>query len=437
MTVSRKMFFEAAATGDLKTVKKYVSSALENFAADYAKDYDAHEKKTIPLYERKLHITNEDGETALHLAAKYGHQDIVNYLLAEDFRIHEGRGCHSPYVLMHNLKDANGNTPLITAASHGYEAIVTTLLTFQANCSLYSTTMLRSLYAEFGITQADYIYASLQNKNPFDAKQEALLFGYGRDEPLFYKNMGLPSTLTEARAQKNQTYAAIQNKKHRNAVEEALLHEFPHIADLIETHAKKQLALREKKSFTFQDRIEAMHYKGALPPQFLCSITGRLINDCIILSTSQICDRASLAKLFLEQGNPPMITIKGLNISIDALQYATFAPMQSLIETFVKQQEEYALDKLFKQIPQDPKVQNEEKLPSSLTPQPTQDSSTLEDLEKARQILNNLINDAVSAKQQKKKPTNDAVRLFPAPIQDVATSSSSIEPESKKAKITS
>ena len=55
-----------------------------------------------------------DGDSALHLACLYGHEQLVDLLLARGADV--------------NAKDDSGSTPLHDASASGYESIVRTLL---------------------------------------------------------------------------------------------------------------------------------------------------------------------------------------------------------------------------------------------------------------------------------------------------------------------
>src|SRR6185369_8795136 len=62
-----------------------------------------------------VNARDEQGRTALHLAAMDGHEEMVRELI----------GKQSADV---NARDSNGATPLHLAASHGHKQVVATLL---------------------------------------------------------------------------------------------------------------------------------------------------------------------------------------------------------------------------------------------------------------------------------------------------------------------
>ena len=64
-------------------------------------------------------MTNRDGETALHLAAKYGYLDICLRLIRSGAPLNEG--------------NKEGNTPLLLSMLNGHVDVATALL-YRGNC---------------------------------------------------------------------------------------------------------------------------------------------------------------------------------------------------------------------------------------------------------------------------------------------------------------
>jgi hypothetical protein len=80
---------------------------------------------------------SQDGSTSLHLAAYYGHRDIVEYILEE--------GSNDKSVDV-NVKDLDGSTPLHNAAYRGQCECATVLLDHGADINACQVTSLNTTY---------------------------------------------------------------------------------------------------------------------------------------------------------------------------------------------------------------------------------------------------------------------------------------------------
>ncbi|KAJ7311918.1 hypothetical protein JRQ81_006238 [Phrynocephalus forsythii] len=110
---------------------------------------------TLPAKGLGVNVTNQDGQTPLHIAALHGHADLVSLLIKHGARLEaKDANCavplhlacqsgHLPVVqylieanAKQNKKDIYGNTPLMYACLNGYQEVVAFLLQHGASVNL-------------------------------------------------------------------------------------------------------------------------------------------------------------------------------------------------------------------------------------------------------------------------------------------------------------
>ncbi|KAI3728680.1 hypothetical protein L6452_17321 [Arctium lappa] len=83
---------------------------------------------TVSGFYELFEQTNNEGDTALHVAAKAGHFAVTDLLL---------RSGKEAFIDQTKLKNGKGNTPLHEALLHNHQSLVDLLLHWDANCSCY------------------------------------------------------------------------------------------------------------------------------------------------------------------------------------------------------------------------------------------------------------------------------------------------------------
>jgi ankyrin repeat protein len=129
----KKQFFQAAEDGELDRIKHMLSLSINHLTRpDKDKDKESPDKDgkdnkedivTVSVAEKGL-----DNWTALHLAARKGHTDVVHYLLT--FSASLPPGSEALYV---DSPTKNGWTPLMLAADRGHVGVTELLLKLGAN----------------------------------------------------------------------------------------------------------------------------------------------------------------------------------------------------------------------------------------------------------------------------------------------------------------
>lgn len=182
--ISEQKFLDAAFSGDDKTVRKYVIStdkrkraefrdqAIANFDAKLGyQQWRPWQNEFLPIMAQVFTATNDDEQTALHLAAKEGHIKVVETLFdLEPTIIHRNifeEKTSAPLLLLNKL-DINKNTPLIIAAANGHLNIVKAFFTYAAG--LQSPVGSNGYFFKKNLLQ----YASLKNNKGQNAALAAL-----------------------------------------------------------------------------------------------------------------------------------------------------------------------------------------------------------------------------------------------------------------------
>jgi hypothetical protein len=126
-------FFEAIAAKDIKPFSKSFGSRKSSPIHDAAETGDLAKVKTLLKDDPELVFSkNGDGMTPLHMAAREGHKDLVELLLANKADVH--------------TKNAEGETPLFLATKFGYKVVVELILANSADVNAkdkYGRTPLR------------------------------------------------------------------------------------------------------------------------------------------------------------------------------------------------------------------------------------------------------------------------------------------------------
>lgn len=113
----------------------------------------------------------------------------------------------------------------------------------------------------------------------------------------------------------------------------------------------------KKKPLTFQERLAEIGYEGEIPEEYLCAFSGELINDPIATSSGIIYDRSSLIRYFESKGNPdklpcPMSMSEDILISKTELTSQPNVYFKNKLNDFVTQKEkEHAAKKKAETVP--------------------------------------------------------------------------------------
>ena len=145
-------FLEAAKYGNLTKVQQALNSGAELNAADF------------------------NGSTALHNAAEYGHDEIVEFLLTRVFEIElmsdpEASRINSGESTVQRTTNNNGETPLHKAAERGHDRLVRALLENGADVNAEDSTKNTPLHLATRGKMDAAVITLMKNENTDPNKQ--------------------------------------------------------------------------------------------------------------------------------------------------------------------------------------------------------------------------------------------------------------------------
>ncbi|MDR3491669.1 MAG: ankyrin repeat domain-containing protein [Gammaproteobacteria bacterium] len=354
-------FIEAAEAGgeaNLDIVNRYIAANRNNMA-------------------RTINATDQYGDTALILATSNGHAPIITALLnVPGIAINAANlsgytaliwatcNGHTPVVtallsvpgIAINATDQFGSTALILAACYGHAPIVTALLSVPG-IAINAT-------AQFGNTAL--ILATHRGHAPIVT---ALLNAPGIDITKI-NNHGRTAEQEAVRMGNHEISALIR----------ARILELARLENHLEVRGGHVPEVQMQLAPTFEERLKNIEFNlEEIDKDFLCPISLCVMDDPITVSSGIAYNRASLVQAFLNKGNPQTIKCAinpNHNIAIGELRNCTTVFLKNKIETFVKEQEKIAKNKI------DGEIKRMEEAASSMPAEEPKENSSHSEMEK-------------------------------------------------------